>query len=419
MRSNRLYLVLPLLFLIQLGLVARFAVDIPHWDEWDHLKFWGPNLSWAWVWAPHNEHRIVVTKLFTWSVGQITHFDLRIQQVMNFFVFGLLILSLVLLLRRVRPALSPLLIVGFTVFSFSSRLVENHLWAFQSVFHFQMLFFILCLHELFFGERGYLSIVLASIFSVLTMYSLAAGIVLAGVTIGGYSVYRIRERSWKGPLILGGVFVCGLVLWAMGHGQSKGHIPHAGLFSSDFFRFFLRILSSGFGYDRGGSFVGLLALLSVLAPFVIPIYRRQPFSKSQWALGTGVLAVLAALAVISYGRSGILPTAKSSRYVEIGFLLMPLTAAAWALSGYRYKTRAIGVLWLFCALGYCDDFGLRPYVETHVARKANAGCVSEYLAGKPGPAACPNSFPISLSEHLKIAKDYGIHFARRPAPPNH
>ena len=39
---------------------------LPHWDEWslfDHLAK-GGGWSLPWLWAQHNEHRILVTKLF-------------------------------------------------------------------------------------------------------------------------------------------------------------------------------------------------------------------------------------------------------------------------------------------------------------------------------------------------------------------
>jgi len=39
---------------------------LPHWDEWalfDHLAT-HPGWSWTWLWAQHNEHRILVPKLF-------------------------------------------------------------------------------------------------------------------------------------------------------------------------------------------------------------------------------------------------------------------------------------------------------------------------------------------------------------------
>ncbi len=52
------------------GIASAYIVittysPLPHWDEWalfDHLAT--SNASLSWLWAQHNEHRILVPKLF-------------------------------------------------------------------------------------------------------------------------------------------------------------------------------------------------------------------------------------------------------------------------------------------------------------------------------------------------------------------
>ena len=57
-----------ILFVVHLYFVWINAVDVAFWDEWD---FFLPGalsrkLSVSWLFEPHNEHRIVLTKLQVW-----------------------------------------------------------------------------------------------------------------------------------------------------------------------------------------------------------------------------------------------------------------------------------------------------------------------------------------------------------------
>ena len=48
---------------------------LPHWDEWslfDHLAT-GGGWSWPWLWAQHNEHRILTTKVFFLLDAELFH----------------------------------------------------------------------------------------------------------------------------------------------------------------------------------------------------------------------------------------------------------------------------------------------------------------------------------------------------------
>lgn len=47
-----------------LGFVAAHAMNVPYWDEWEFTEVIAGTepFTWGWVWAPHNEHRLVWQK---------------------------------------------------------------------------------------------------------------------------------------------------------------------------------------------------------------------------------------------------------------------------------------------------------------------------------------------------------------------
>src|SRR5579859_2029662 len=86
---------LPLrLFLIIFGakllVIEKFGSDLPYWDQWDgeagvvFMPYFEGRLGSANIFAPHNEHRIVFTKLL--SLGLMIwngQWDARLQCVVN------------------------------------------------------------------------------------------------------------------------------------------------------------------------------------------------------------------------------------------------------------------------------------------------------------------------------------------------
>lgn len=116
------------LFLLVLGakwmVVLRFGSAIPEWDQWDaeglHLFLpWSDNhLTLAELFLPHNEHRIVLTKL--WSLNLLIlngQWDTQVECTANTVLHGSLAVGLFLLGRRHFPgrwqAVLFLLLAGF------------------------------------------------------------------------------------------------------------------------------------------------------------------------------------------------------------------------------------------------------------------------------------------------------------------
>ena len=128
-----LYAVL-LAFLILALFVDYYGVDVPYWDEWVELPFYAARragtLSWHDLYAQHNEHRILVSRLL-W-VGLFDLFgewNVIVQMACSAVVMGLAVGMLGYTLARLR--VSPVLIVGLSVLLTSPVQWDNILWGYQ------------------------------------------------------------------------------------------------------------------------------------------------------------------------------------------------------------------------------------------------------------------------------------------------
>lgn len=114
--------------------VARYAVDVPFWDQWELVPLLdgGPTLEQ--VVAPHNEHRIVVPRLIMLALAGATAWDTRFELAVGF-LFALL--GYLVLLRAARRVALPLapgwlpVAPAVALLAFSLAAWENWLWGWQ------------------------------------------------------------------------------------------------------------------------------------------------------------------------------------------------------------------------------------------------------------------------------------------------
>src|SRR5260370_28670478 len=65
-------------------LIFRDGVDVPFWDEWDGTsplfeKMAAGTLGFAYFFAQHNEHRILFPRLIFFGLGRLTHWNIRAE----------------------------------------------------------------------------------------------------------------------------------------------------------------------------------------------------------------------------------------------------------------------------------------------------------------------------------------------------
>jgi len=413
------------LYVTQLVCVIVYAVDIPFWDEWEAFNKGGflVNQTVSQLFAQHNEHRIVTTKLLTLALYYLDGWNLVTHQTVNFLVYGILILAAVSVTKKAARQMPWPVLLCFVVFMLSDISWENHTWGFQSQFHFALLFLFLSGLSLFDENQSWPKALAGALFLVLTIYSFSSGVIESFVMFAGYAVFKITRETTdrtKDFLQLAtiGLIVSGAIgLFFVGYVKPESTaytLPYQKLF----WTYLLNLLSGGLGYKVDNILPGTILLFFVLIPGIGIIKQNgKGMSSRKWMLMITTFSILAALVTISMGRAGYgKGQSKASRYSEIIIMLVPLSVALWWLFlNERRKLLnylAIG-FWVFCGFGLSRSWNFpKLYGGIRVQRVQARDCVQNYYLNG-GSANCPTAYPAPIADRLEFGRDLPLSFIRK------
>jgi hypothetical protein len=431
------------LFVTHLVSASWYFVNVPFWDGWENLRPGGlsSELNLSWIFTAHNVHIIVPTRIETWMLYRLNHWDIEFNLWLNFFIWGSLVLMTFLVMRRFSGGLSTSLLLLFTAFQLSAISWENHGWAFQSQFHWCLLFLMMSLYLLFDPKQRGFSLSLGSTSLVFCLFSFGAGIAGSFGLMFGFLAYRVarsysldisvRRQERIQTLTALCIYLGGVFLWAAL--MSNVDVPSGPLafpYHARFWKFFLRLASVGYGFHESSwPFVQLVAIhrhlhllvdLLLIALLVLPGFllarRFRKVNVQEFATLSGMLAVLGMLAAISMGRANFILTAQNSRYSEIAVLLVPFGMLAWqhALTQRpRLRTASFWILTSICLVGFYDNWDYRtPYRDWSTGRIRGVGRVVNYYE-KGGSSRIPMLYLWDLRPMLERAKDLEVSFYQR------
>ncbi|WP_051293596.1 hypothetical protein [Pseudoduganella violaceinigra] len=295
---------------------CRNYSPVPFWDMWGsylHFLDAAANGDWHVWWAQHNEHRIVLARLFFWA-------DLRWFDGAGWFLiavnYTLVALGALLfwrILRQVeaapgraadKPALAAFL--AGALFFWSQH--ENLTWGFQSQFILAQLVPLAALYALYRAiEGGAAVFALACLLGVLSAGTMANG-VLALPLMAVYALLTRQGARRTGVLAL----LAALVLFAYfhdyaapaGHGSLSQSLREHPL---KFAGYVLNYLGSPFHFAFGAKAIGrlaaMLAGLFLVASAIRFAFRflRQP---RQSALPLALLCFIAYIGGTAFGTAG-------------------------------------------------------------------------------------------------------------------
>jgi hypothetical protein len=330
------------LFAIVVGgrwaIINQFGTDLPQWDQWDAeglnllLPWFQHHLTLAILVQPHNEHRVVLTKLLNLTLTLLNgQWDQRLESVVNAFLPGLIAVAFFLFgIRRLNGKWhAPLFLVIASLFALPL--------AWQNVlagFHSQQFFLI----GLSLGTIVWLSQAapwsrtwwLGAACAVLALGSMATGFLASAVVIALLCL-RVQKREISAPSTTATLFLCTAVA-AIGwftRVTVSYHDPLKAKNAADFLLSLMHSLqwpSLNLGW----------ALLPLWLPWGWLAYRRtaghgpEAGRTFEWilvALGFWVLLQLLATAY-ARGAGGDLP---ASRYIDtlVFGAVVNAMAAAW------------------------------------------------------------------------------------------
>jgi hypothetical protein len=419
--ARLLWLIIAALCIFQYIQVWKFTIDVPLSEEWQYFKpdALPKGLNWNWLVGFYGLHRVVFTKFLAWLNLRLFGLNFAWQNIQNYLLYG----GLVVLLSRFKQVVIGrkgfLFFPIFLVFLFSSVSYENLLWPYQSQIHFVLLFFLLAITCAFPDHQGNRKPVLFVLFSVCAIYSFTAGVVLVATCMVCTTIHAIavssehyrRPKGW--PTLLSLWLVFGLILFAWFHDY---HNPSHLIFIDDwrFWDFFLNLVALGFGFTQYQTVAGLICLVSCILPLALLLIRTETrWHRATWLIVTASCAIMLTLASISTGRAVIPGMASFSRYAELGYMLIPITAVAWwlAIKNIKWRGMVLALFWGICFAGYADEWTTSPYRDLKQLNLMIVECVEDYMHGN-GDGNCPGNMSPSGSQDIDSAIQLDVSFTR-------
>ena len=412
-----------------LGFVAAHAVNVPYWDDWEFTEVIAGTepFTWGWVWAPHNEHRLVWQKLFAFAWGRLTGWNVAVAT-----LFPALLIcggSLFLVRRELAqhgdlPAgAQRLLVAAISLWLFSLRQHENLTWAFELTWG-ALFLIVIAFREVWrtflSEERGGARV---AALLVLATFDHAAGLALDLYVIGHALVALLQRRLRTRDTVL--ALTAGLLLVAY-------FIPHEGAFKGSALSGFLTkpLRSAAYGLVYAGNSVALLwplaVLFSLLSLCLLALalrHRLRADGAKAWAdlyderplLVVGLFM----MALVVSGRAGHgIEQASASRYVTLSLLLQwDLWTFSFATLRPHLSPRALMTgLWIALCIflgGWSMGLAEGTLVVGHRVRALEA---FERCASAPSAdlRLCPSEhvYPIkeTLVRRARILREKGLCF---------
>jgi hypothetical protein len=374
------------IFGTKLWLIGKFGNATPFWDQWDaeadflYKPFIDGTLKFADLLAPHNEHRILTTRLLALLELTINGiWNPLLQMVVNSVLHIIVLVVVIGFIIRVigRNYLPALLLFSAVLFALSYSW-ENTLAGFQSQFYFVLLFSIVSLwltttHEpfSFWWLGGFFC-------SILAFFSLASGIFcMAAAAAIGIIFYLFRFRRTYQQLaaaaLFSGLFIVGVALTPV---LAEHQFLKAGSASQ-----FITALFHILWWPSPVLFLGLYQNSPVLL-FAILMFKQKPdVHDKKWFFTALLIWILGTASSIAYGRA-LNPI--SSRYLDLFSISVLISFSCFLLilkesSGKWKKWTLFGLIIWILSLGVCLQIykerptraALRGKQEKNIAEEIN------------------------------------------------
>ena len=221
--------VLPALLL--LADIRAFAVNIPFMDDWQFVplleKAKNGTLTFQELWAPHDEHRLLLPRIIIIVSLFATGGDYRVQSFITFSVVAIISACLLWLMVRLNGSRSSVLWtwVLANIALFSPIQFHNWLWPMQFAYFLPYTFLALCLCALYARVPALPKFVLAAIFALAGNCSFVQGnliwpaallVILFAPDILRKGVRRNFAVAW---VLLGAVAVT-FYFWGLEHNSA-------------------------------------------------------------------------------------------------------------------------------------------------------------------------------------------------------
>jgi hypothetical protein len=402
---------------LRLTLLGLFGADSPYSDQWGELAGWlrpfqDGTLDWTSLFAPHNEHRIVLERVLATGLFLLNdrQWDNLVQAALDVFLFaGLATLLFRSMLNRFGPASWPvpaLLLVACCLPCGFENLLVGFQFGFYVLIALAVYGIWLCASR----PTGIAHTLLAGVIAYVSLFALASGLfTAAAMAIAVALRLRAKRGSWLAALplfaILASATVAGCLLLVPNPQGANLRAQDLGQWLDA-----LRMVGSWPVPSSWLSFA--LVWLPMAVGGVVLIWRREADSAGIAALAAG-LWTAAQVATLAYGRANDMLYVHS-RYTDIlavGVLVNALfclrLASTLAVPASPRLRIAIACAWLTAAIGgyaWQGAKGVKDMLDFAATRQLQSDNIRNYLlSNNPGviDSAMPWNLPLNNKASLK------------------
>ena len=355
----------------KLWIIQVYGSPLPYWDQWDEAKLvfkpWlEGHLTWGALFAAHNEHRILFTRLLDLLELRLNgQWDPGLQMVVNALLHagfaGGLAFCLWVFLGKRKEGLICVLLAPFFALPFAA---ENTIRGFQSQEYFLCLFSVAAITGLGLGTPRQARWWVGLAAAILALFTMASGL-LAALTVAGLAGLRWlkNRRLARGQFIVLG---CGLAVFIAGWAL-RVTVEQDKPFQAQSLVVFLNALMRHLAWPFPDH--PLMCLITCLPLAVVCWqYFRSPdqdLRAPEFILALGLWGVLQA-AALAFGRAAL---GDSSRYMDTLAIIPIAGLAGWLVIAQRANfgrvpramVMPLAVVWAGCCFwGLCGLCGLAP-----------------------------------------------------------
>jgi hypothetical protein len=309
--------------LVFFGILLKFAVNIPYYDDFDAVLAFLNNFNSTeslsekikLLFNQHNEHRIIFNKLFTIASYYITG-EINFKLLILFGNLALVGVAVVIFLsfRQEENKVLYFLPVMFLLFQFQSY--ENSFWGMASIQNFYVLLFAF-LSLFFLNKESFASYSAAIAFAIAATFTSGNGMFCF---ITGLMVL-LYKKQYKYALLWGLMLILVISIYFFNY-VKPGH--HPSIYNAIFVNPFQTM---GYFFVFTGSLFGFSLILAVITGIVFILYFFVLVSKRYQNKNTTNFSYLLFLfmtaAAVSLSRSGFgLEQALASRYAINSTLIL-------------------------------------------------------------------------------------------------
>jgi hypothetical protein len=328
--------------------VARYASNVPSWDDWDMV----PTLTgvqpftWDWLWSQHNEHRVPIPRLIFLGLNRLVLVDMRVTMYFDVVVMAALAAAMILTAARLRgrpstaDAFFPLALLHWGQ-------AANLLWGWQLQFFASVA--LACVALLAIARAGApastrRAAIMVGICALLLPLCGANGLGMVPALAAWPLALALLPGAWTGSpetrgsrlitalgvgaLVLTAVYFVG---WERVPYHPKSQSPYHSLKTA------VQFVTIGLGPATRDpwplSGLATLAAFSLTGLLLYRVWRDRPAERAR---AVGLLSFLAALAALALGL-GLGRNGFETRYVTLALPAWCAVYFAWILYGDRAR----------------------------------------------------------------------------------